>query len=155
MSIAEIYIVEESNKGQFEVEVNRLLKEGWVLQGGVHFDLRTHNYMIAMVFPKKSKINVDVIYGTLNLPCNHTWATADDWYTYLCGACGETYDKQIKLLELTKRTTDALLAENIETIKDLCECTIDRLKKTPNIGRKHIREIMDVLETKGLKLKDA
>ncbi len=55
-------------------------------------------------------------------------------------------------LELTVRSANCLKAENIYYIGDLIQRTETELLKTPNLGRKSLNEIKDVLASKGLAL---
>jgi DNA-directed RNA polymerase subunit alpha len=55
-------------------------------------------------------------------------------------------------LELTVRSANCLKAENIYFIGDLIQRTEVELLKTPNLGKKSLTEIKDVLATKGLSL---
>ena len=55
-------------------------------------------------------------------------------------------------LELTVRSTNCLKAENIYQIGDLVQKTEVELLKTPNLGKKSLTEIKDVLASKGLSL---
>ena len=55
-------------------------------------------------------------------------------------------------LELTVRSANCLKAENIYYIGDLIQRTENELLKTPNLGRKSLNEIKDVLATRGLTL---
>ncbi len=55
-------------------------------------------------------------------------------------------------LELTVRSANCLKAENIFYIGDLVQCTETALLRTPNLGKKSLNEIKDVLISKGLSL---
>jgi DNA-directed RNA polymerase subunit alpha len=55
-------------------------------------------------------------------------------------------------LELTVRSANCLKAENINYIGDLIQRTEMELLKTPNLGKKSLTEIKDVLAAKGLSL---
>jgi len=55
-------------------------------------------------------------------------------------------------LELTVRSANCLKAENIYYIGDLIQRTEVELLKTPNLGKKSLTEIKDVLASKGLSL---
>lgn len=55
-------------------------------------------------------------------------------------------------LELTVRSANCLKAENIYYIGDLIKRTETELLKTPNLGKKSLTEIKDVLESRGLTL---
>ncbi len=55
-------------------------------------------------------------------------------------------------LELTVRSANCLKAENIFFIGDLIQRTEVELLKTPNLGKKSLTEIKDVLASKGLSL---
>ena len=62
-------------------------------------------------------------------------------------------DDGIENLELTVRSEHCLKAEEIYTITQLTGCTEQRLLKTPNLGRKSIKEIIERLNERGLKLR--
>lgn len=55
-------------------------------------------------------------------------------------------------LELTVRSANCLKAENIYYIGDLIQRQENDLLKAPNLGRKSLNEIKDILSTKGLSL---
>ena len=55
-------------------------------------------------------------------------------------------------LELTVRSANCLKAENIYYIGDLIQHTETELLKTPNLGRKSLNEIKEVLASRGLTL---
>jgi len=52
-------------------------------------------------------------------------------------------------LELTVRSANCLKAENIYYIGDLIQRTEVELLKTPNLGKKSLTEIKDVLASRG------
>jgi DNA-directed RNA polymerase alpha subunit len=62
-------------------------------------------------------------------------------------------DDGIENLKLTVRSEHCLKAEEIYTITQLTGCTEQRLLKTPNLGRKSIKEIIERLNEHGLKLR--
>jgi len=55
-------------------------------------------------------------------------------------------------LELTVRSANCLKAESIYYIGDLIQRNESDLLKAPNLGRKSLNEIKDILATKGLSL---
>jgi DNA-directed RNA polymerase subunit alpha len=55
-------------------------------------------------------------------------------------------------LELTVRSANCLKAENIMYIGDLVQRTEVELLRTPNLGKKSLTEIKEVLEQHGLSL---
>ncbi|HBC55656.1 MAG TPA: DNA-directed RNA polymerase subunit alpha [Gammaproteobacteria bacterium] len=55
-------------------------------------------------------------------------------------------------LELTVRSANCLKAENVYYVGDLIQRTEVELLKTPNLGKKSLTEIKDVLASKGLSL---
>lgn len=55
-------------------------------------------------------------------------------------------------LELTVRSANCLKAENVYYIGDLIQKTENELLKTPNLGKKSLTEIKDVLTARGLSL---
>ena len=60
--------------------------------------------------------------------------------------------KPVDNLELTVRSANCLKAENIYYIGDLVQKTEIELLRTPNLGKKSLTEIKDVLVSKGLYL---
>lgn len=56
--------------------------------------------------------------------------------------------------DFTVRTVNCLRAENIRTLADLVKWTPIQLLKTPNLGKKSLREIQAGLKTLGLELRD-
>ena len=60
--------------------------------------------------------------------------------------------RSIEELELTVRSTNCLKAESIFLIGDLIHRSEFDLLKTPNLGKKSLNEIKDVLESKNLSL---
>jgi DNA-directed RNA polymerase alpha subunit len=61
----------------------------------------------------------------------------------------------IDQLDLTNRTLNCLIAENITSITQLCNYTSEDLLKVPNLGKRSIRDIIDCLAVRKLKLKSA
>ena len=59
----------------------------------------------------------------------------------------------IEKLELTVRSERCLKADDIFTITQLLGCTENRLFKIPNLGRKSLKEIIEQLDARGLKLR--
>ena len=55
-------------------------------------------------------------------------------------------------LELTVRSANCLKAENVYYIGDLIQRSENELLKTPNLGKKSLTEIKDILGTYGLSL---
>jgi DNA-directed RNA polymerase subunit alpha len=55
-------------------------------------------------------------------------------------------------LELTVRSANCLKAENINLIGELVQCAEMELLRTPNLGKKSLTEIKDVLASRGLSL---
>ena len=60
--------------------------------------------------------------------------------------------KTVEDLELTVRSANCLKAEGIHYIGDLVQKTEVELLKTPNLGKKSLTEIKDVLAKEGLSL---
>jgi DNA-directed RNA polymerase subunit alpha len=60
--------------------------------------------------------------------------------------------KPVDDLDLTVRSANCLKAENIYSIGDLIQKTEVELLRTPNLGKKSLTEIKDVLASKGLSL---
>lgn len=71
-------------------------------------------------------------------------------------ATNATFDpillRPVDELELTVRSANCLKAENIYYIGDLIQRTENELLKTPNLGRKSLNEIKEVLASRGLTL---
>ena len=71
-------------------------------------------------------------------------------------AAEELYDpillRPVDELELTVRSANCLKAENIHYIGDLVQRTEVELLRTPNLGKKSLTEIKEVLESHGLSL---
>ena len=69
---------------------------------------------------------------------------------------GDKFDpillRPVDELELTVRSANCLKAENIYYIGDLIQRTENELLKTPNLGRKSLNEIKEVLASRGLTL---
>jgi len=69
---------------------------------------------------------------------------------------GQTFEpillRPVDDLELTVRSANCLKAENIFYIGDLIQRTEVELLKTPNLGKKSLTEIKDILALKGLSL---
>jgi DNA-directed RNA polymerase subunit alpha len=72
------------------------------------------------------------------------------------GGGGSSFDpillRPVDELELTVRSANCLKAENIYYIGDLIQRTENELLKTPNLGRKSLNEIKEVLASRGLTL---
>ena len=64
----------------------------------------------------------------------------------------EENTKPVDFLDLTVRTSNCLKAENINTIGDLLKMRDVDLISIPNLGRKGVNEIRDVLASRGLYL---
>lgn len=62
------------------------------------------------------------------------------------------YLRPVEDLELTVRSANCLKAENINSIGDLVRKTEAELLKTPNLGKKSLAEIKEVLAARGLRL---
>lgn len=60
--------------------------------------------------------------------------------------------RPIEDLELTVRSTNCLKGEHIFFLGDLVQCEESRLLKTPNLGKKSLHEIKDVLAERNLSL---
>ena len=71
-------------------------------------------------------------------------------------SCSSSFDpillRPVDELELTVRSANCLKAENIYYIGDLIQRTETELLKTPNLGRKSLNEIKEVLASRGLTL---
>lgn len=59
---------------------------------------------------------------------------------------------EIEKLHLTERTSNSLRCNSIKTVKELTNYSQDKLLRLPNIGRKSITEIVQVLERHRLSL---
>jgi DNA-directed RNA polymerase subunit alpha len=77
-------------------------------------------------------------------------------YTGAAAPARDTHDpillRPVDELELTVRSANCLKAENIYYIGDLIQRTETELLKTPNLGRKSLNEIKEVLASRGLTL---
>ena len=62
---------------------------------------------------------------------------------------------EIEQLDLSSRTLNSLMAEDICKINQLIEMTEEQLEKIFNLGKKGIREITEALRKRGLSLKNA
>ena len=60
--------------------------------------------------------------------------------------------RKVDELELAVRSANCLKAENVYYIGDLIQKTEVELLKTPNLGKKSLTEIKDILETHNLSL---
>jgi len=56
-------------------------------------------------------------------------------------------------MRLTMRSTNCLKAEGIYTVGELIKWKERELLKTPNLGKKSLTEIKEVLQVRGLKLR--
>ena len=61
-------------------------------------------------------------------------------------------NESIELLSMTCRTENCLKSAQIRTISDLVANTANDLMKIPNLGRKSLKEIIEELAQRGLKL---
>ncbi len=68
------------------------------------------------------------------------------------GKINPTLLKPIEDLELTVRSTNCLKAEDIHYVGDLVQRTENELMRTPNLGKKSLTEISEVLAEHDLKL---
>jgi len=66
--------------------------------------------------------------------------------------CDPVLLRPVDDLELTVRSANCLKAENIFYIGDLIQRSEVELLKTPNLGKKSLTEIKDILALKGLSL---
>ena len=60
--------------------------------------------------------------------------------------------RQVDDLELTVRSANCLKAEDVYYIGDLVQKSETELLKTPNLGKKSLTEIKNVLKDRGLSL---
>ncbi len=63
-----------------------------------------------------------------------------------------TLQQGIEVLDLTYRSANCLIAEQITLVEHLVKRTRNQLLKTPNLGRKSLTEIVEKLAMHGLKL---
>jgi len=59
----------------------------------------------------------------------------------------------VEELELTVRTSNCLREAKIFTIGQLQQWTEDELLRLPNLGRKSLKELIEQLQARGLKLR--
>ena len=78
---------------------------------------------------------------------NHHWSTEENYLLEIA-----IDDFNINQKWLSPRTINCLKAENIKTVKDLLSWCEHQLYLTPNLGRKSLREINDLLELVNLKI---
>jgi autotransporter-associated beta strand protein len=99
--------------------------------------------------------------GTLRLNGSNTYTGETILNSGILQAGGsrssaQTFDpillRPVDELELTVRSANCLKAENIYYIGDLIQRTENELLKTPNLGRKSLNEIKEVLASRGLTL---
>lgn len=64
----------------------------------------------------------------------------------------ELLSLDINDLEITVHTANCLKADNMRYIGDVVQHTETELLKTPNLGHKSLREVKEVLESRGLSL---
>lgn len=64
----------------------------------------------------------------------------------------EKLNDGVDVLELTLRSRNCLRAANIDTLRQLVETTAGELRRLPNLGKKSIAEIREVLACRGLRL---
>ncbi len=67
----------------------------------------------------------------------------------------ENKNRSIRSLSFNVRTLNCLLAERISTVADLLRYTENDLLRTPNLGRKALNEIKEVLLGNGWQLSTA
>jgi hypothetical protein len=78
---------------------------------------------------------------------------ASFWGIRDASATDSRLNVSIDTMELTIRSANCLKAENINTIDELVAKTEMELLKTPNLGRKSLNEIKEVLASRGLYLR--
>ena len=85
-----------------------------------------------------------------------SFSTAGTYYLSVSNFNNTQFDpillRPVDELELTVRSANCLKAENIYYIGDLIQRTETELLKTPNLGRKSLNEIKEVLASRGLSL---
>ncbi len=96
-------------------------------------------------------------FCVISCPASLPWKVRDRPRRQVLEARDESpYDpillRPVDDLELTVRSANCLKAENIYLIGDLIQRTEVELLKTPNLGKKSLTEIKDVLATRGLSL---
>jgi DNA-directed RNA polymerase subunit alpha len=94
-------------------------------------------------------ILMDQLKPFANLEARNTGGTDRDDST---GVVDPILLRPVDDLELTVRSANCLKAENIYYIGDLIQRTENELLKTPNLGRKSLNEIKEVLASRGLTL---
>ncbi len=91
------------------------------------------------------------VFAQLEGPADAMGSSTGDY-----AAPGPVFDpillRPVDELELTVRSANCLKAENIYYIGDLIQRTETELLKTPNLGRKSLNEIKEVLASRGLAL---
>jgi DNA-directed RNA polymerase subunit alpha len=66
---------------------------------------------------------------------------------------GDMPSMLVEELELTVRTSNCLREAKIFTIGQLQQWTEDELLRLPNLGRKSLKEVIEQLQARGLKLR--
>ena len=61
-------------------------------------------------------------------------------------------DGTIKSLGLDVRGENSLMADNVYTVSDLMQRSKEVLLRTPNLGRKHVNQVIEKLRERGLEL---
>jgi DNA-directed RNA polymerase subunit alpha len=89
-----------------------------------------------------------------NWLCSRSWKVLSSRFDAPAQRAWQQFDpillRPVDELELTVRSANCLKAENIYYIGDLIQRTENELLKTPNLGRKSLNEIKEVLASRGL-----
>ena len=88
----------------------------------------------------------------LSVPTRFLKSWVQQHYAEKLLACWQAELPAVTRIELTVRSANCLKAENIYYIGDLIQRSETELLKTPNLGRKSLNEIKEVLATRGLTL---
>ena len=99
-----------------------------------------------------SKILVEQLAVFAQLPSENLSTLFDPEPKKSAAAFDPILLRPVDELELTVRSANCLKAENIYYIGDLIQRTETELLKTPNLGRKSLNEIKEVLASRGLTL---
>jgi len=88
----------------------------------------------------------------LSVPTRFLKSWIQSHYTEKVLACCQAERSEMLRIELTVRSANCLKAESIYYIGDLIQKTEVELLKTPNLGKKSLTEIKEVLAQRGLSL---
>jgi DNA-directed RNA polymerase alpha subunit len=68
---------------------------------------------------------------------------------------GEGLATHVITLDLSKRVLNALQRADLHTVGDICNCSQDELLRIPNLQRRGINEITELLKSMGFNLRQS